>query len=89
MNAHYQEVVGPAQIRTVTSPTFVLWGEEDDVLPVEDLYKYEQDLPNCEGIQLVPNAQHAPALENPEFVAQQIIDYTMKTAAKRKQPQAA
>lgn len=39
--------------------------DQDDVLPVEDAYKYQEDLPNCVGVTLIPSAQHAPALENP------------------------
>jgi len=71
----YQNKVGPELIREVKAPTLVLWGEEDDVLPVEDASKYEQDLPNCVGVTLIPSAQHAPALENPPFVAEQVIKY--------------
>ena len=41
------------------------------MLPVEDAFKYEADLPNCVGVTLIPQAQHAPALENPDFVAKQ------------------
>jgi len=71
----YQSRVGPELIRTVPQPTLVLWGEEDDVLPIEDAYKYEADLPNCAGVKIVPEAQHAPALENPAFVADAIIEF--------------
>jgi len=71
----YQQKVNPALVKTVPQPTLVLWGEEDDVLPVEDAYKYQQDLPDCVGVTLIPEAQHAPALENPPFVAQQIIGF--------------
>ncbi len=71
----YQNRVGPELIRQVPQPTQVLWGEDDDVLPVEDSEKYREDLPNCVGVQLIPSAQHAPALENPPFVAAEIIKY--------------
>ena len=59
-------------------PTIVLWGEEDDVLPVEDAYKYQEHLPNCVGVELIPSAQHAPALENPAYVADTIIKFAKK-----------
>eukprot|EP00908_Phaeocystis_cordata_P020743 Transcript_32401.p2 GENE.Transcript_32401~~Transcript_32401.p2 ORF type:complete len:458 (+),score=211.60 Transcript_32401:185-1375(+) len=76
----YQNRVGPELIKTVPAPTLVLWGEEDDVLPVEDAYKYQQDLPDCVGVTLIPQAQHAPALENPAFVAETIIKFTKEKA---------
>tara|TARA_B110001452_G_scaffold133972_1_gene111394 strand:- start:1468 stop:2835 length:1368 start_codon:yes stop_codon:yes gene_type:complete len=81
----YQVQVNQEFVKTVPQPTLVLWGEEDDVLPVEDAYKYQADLPNCVGVTLVPDAQHAPALENAPFVAQQIIDFT-KSKVWEKQP---
>jgi len=71
----YQVRVNPELIKEVPQPTVVFWGEEDDVLPVEDAYKYEADLPHCVGVQLIPEAQHAPALENPSFVAEEIIAF--------------
>jgi pimeloyl-ACP methyl ester carboxylesterase len=85
----YQAVVGPPLIKTVSPPTYILWGEKDDVLPVADLYKYEADLPDCRAAVLVPDAQHAPALENPSFVAERIVDFTMKAAEARRVPSVA
>jgi len=79
----YQVRVNPELIKTVPQRALVLWGEEDDVLPVEDAYKYQKDLPNCVGVELVPNAQHAPALENPDYVSKSIIDFALKVAAER------
>ena len=80
----YQEKVNSELIKTVTSPALVLWGEEDDVLPVEDAYKYEKDLPNCMGVTLIPDAQHAPALENPTFVSDAIIKFTKEKSWQKK-----
>lgn len=93
----YQKVVNRESIRQLPQRTLVLWGEEDDVLPVEDAYKYDapvaptrlahaligacarryqEDLPNCVGVDMIPNAQHAPALENPDYVAKRVIEFT-------------
>ena len=54
------------------------------MLPVEDAFKYEKDLPNCVGVTLIPDAQHAPALENPAFVAETIIKFTKEKAWQKK-----
>ena len=67
--------------------TLVLWGEEDDVLPVEDAEKFRASLPNCDGVVMIPDAMHAPALENPKFVAETVIDY-VKNFAKASEPAA-
>jgi len=84
----YQNKVGPELIRTIQPPTFVLWGEEDDVLDPADAEKYREDLPNCVGVHMIPDAQHAPALENPAVVAEQIVKFA-KDKSWEKQPVAA
>jgi len=71
----YQNRVNSELIKTVPVPTLVLWGEEDDVLSPQDVFKYKADLPRCDGVLMIPNAQHAPALENPTFVREAIIAY--------------
>jgi len=71
----YQRRVEPGFIETVPQKTLVMWGEEDDVLPVEDAQKFGDTLPNCAGVVMIPDAQHAPALENPAFVAKTVIEY--------------
>ena len=40
----YQRAVGPDRIRQVGSRTLVIWGEEDDILPVADADAFERDL---------------------------------------------
>jgi len=71
----YQRRVNRELIRQVPQSTLVLWGEEDDVLPPSDAAKYQADLPDCVGVRMIPNAQHAPALENPDFVANALIEF--------------
>ena len=76
----YQRRVNPELIAQVPQRTLVMWGEEDDVLPVEDAEKFRESLPNCEKVILIPDAMHAPALENPAFVAETIIKFTKEKA---------
>ena len=71
----FQSQVGPERISLVPQKTLVLWGEADDVLPVEDAYEFEKDLPDCVGVRLIPSAQHAPGLENPAAVVQMIEQF--------------
>jgi len=71
----YQVRVNEELVRTVPQKALVLWGEEDDVLPVEDAAKFEALLPNCAGVRLIPDAMHAPALENPAFVTKSVAEF--------------
>ena len=52
--------------------------------PSRPLARYEKDLPNCMGVTLIPDAQHAPALENPTFVSDAIIKFTKEKAWQKK-----
>ena len=45
------------------------------MLPVEDAAKFEASLPNCDKVVMIPDAMHAPALENPAFVAKTVAEY--------------
>mmetsp|Transcript_35587 Transcript_35587/g.105508 ORF Transcript_35587/g.105508 Transcript_35587/m.105508 type:complete len:448 (+) Transcript_35587:56-1399(+) len=87
----YQNRVSEPLIRTVPQPTLVLWGEEDDVLPVEDAFKYQEHLPDCVRVELIPDAQHAPALENPAYVADAIVRFATAADVREdtRQPQPA
>ena len=77
----YQRRVEPGLIATVPQRTLVMWGEEDDVLPVEDAEKFRDSLPVCDDVVMIPDAMHAPALENPAFVAKTVTEYVKKVAA--------
>lgn len=71
----YQRVVGPDLIKMVQAKTFVIWGEDDDILPVEDAAKFERDLPNCAGVTVIPGSGHSPQLDNPPFVTEALVKF--------------
>ena len=51
--------------------------------------RYQEHLQNCVGLELVPDAQHAPALENPAYVADAIIRFATSREAPAKVAQVA
>jgi len=52
-------------------------------LPVANAFAFEKDLPNCVGVKIVPDAQHAPGLENPMEVAKLITEFAQSRATMR------
>ena len=66
----YQRRVGPELIRTVPMSTLVIWGADDDILPVEDAAAFERDLPNCAAVEVIPGSGHSPHLDNPTAVVE-------------------
>lgn len=61
-------------IRETTCPVLLVWGRQDAVTPLLD---WERVLPLFKAAVLVrvPDCGHCPALEQPEFFAQAILDF--------------
>jgi pimeloyl-ACP methyl ester carboxylesterase len=59
---------------TMLTPTLVVWGEQDKMLPVSDAYKFSQLMPNCR-VEILQNCGHVPMLERPAEMAGVTIDF--------------
>jgi pimeloyl-ACP methyl ester carboxylesterase len=70
-----QRRVGPERIRTLPQETLVIWGEDDDILPLADAYAFEADLRRCAGVRVVPGSGHSPHLDNPEAVLSHLREF--------------
>ena len=64
----------------VNVPTVLVWGDRDEVVPLECAHAYLEALPEA-SLEVVPNCGHAVDLENPEALAA-IITATTATTAK-------
>ena len=63
------------QIRPISAPTLVIWGERDRYLR-EDLAEPEHDdVPNLDRVERLPNASHWVHHDEPERVNQLLIDF--------------
>ncbi|MCC5644423.1 alpha/beta hydrolase [Nostoc sp. CHAB 5824] len=60
------------RIAQVDKPTLILWGEADDMLPLEDAEKFQQDIGNSQLIKL-NNCGHAPQIEQPQMTSKHIF----------------
>ena len=69
--------VGPERIRMVPQPTLVIWGTDDDILPLSDAYAFERDLQSCVGVREVPAAGHSPHLEQPDAVLAPLQEFIL------------
>jgi pimeloyl-ACP methyl ester carboxylesterase len=49
----------------IACPTFVLWGEDDRVIPVRDARRFQQLIPNARTV-ILPDTGHVSMLERPE-----------------------
>jgi len=71
----YARRVGRDLIRSLPQPTLVVWGSEDPILPLEDAYQFERDLPQCVGVREVAGCGHTPQLEDPDATAQHVAQF--------------
>ena len=61
-------------LEKVKTPTLIIWGGKDDVLPVKDAYKIKEKIKNS-GLKIIPKAKHSPHREVPEELAKIIINF--------------
>ncbi len=66
----------PALLRGVQTPTLVISGSEDQIVPVDCGWQYAETLPNA-TLQIFDGAGHAVELEEPERLAQVVTDFAM------------
>jgi len=61
-------------LEKVKIPTLILWGEKDDVLPIEDAYYIKEEIRGSE-FKIIPGARHSPHREAPEELAENIVQF--------------
>ncbi|MEH2039182.1 alpha/beta fold hydrolase [Nostoc sp.] len=65
------------RIAQVKKPTLILWGEADNMLPLEDAEKFQRSIANSQLIKL-KNCGHAPQIEQPQITSQHILQFLNK-----------
>jgi pimeloyl-ACP methyl ester carboxylesterase len=63
-----------AQYKTISVPVLVLWGAEDEVVPLKVGQQFKRDIPNAELI-ILPRCGHIPLEEEPLATRQAIVDF--------------
>ena len=66
------------KINTILQPTLILWGEEDQLIPVENAYRFQHDLPN-DTLVILENAGHVPMEENPSQSFEALLKFLSVT----------
>ena len=52
------------RIRSIKTPTLIIWGENDKLIPIENAQKFHADLPN-DTLVVLEKTGHVPMEENP------------------------
>jgi pimeloyl-ACP methyl ester carboxylesterase len=61
-------------IKNIQQPTLILWGEKDNLIPVENAKKFHEDLPN-DTLIVLENTGHTPMEESPVESLKAVLDF--------------
>ena len=61
-------------ISTITKPTLIVWGENDQILGTKDANRFQDAIPNSKLV-WVSNCGHVPHLEQPKITSNEIISF--------------
>lgn len=56
-----------SKIKKITTPTLIIWGDHDKVIPLNCAYKFQKDLPNNKLV-VLKNQGHVAMEESPEII---------------------
>jgi len=65
------------KFHSITAPTLILWGADDPVIPVENAYRFNKDIPNSQLV-VLPETGHIPHEERPTETFR-AVDQFMRT----------
>jgi pimeloyl-ACP methyl ester carboxylesterase len=71
------------QLPTITTPTLLLWGQQDKLIPLEYGQRFDRDLPNSTLV-VVPNAGHMPMEEVPQASLTAVKGFLQSSSARLK-----
>ena len=63
-----------ARIKTIQQPTLILWGVEDLLIPIENAYRFQKDLPNNQLV-VLNKIGHTPMEESPKESLVPVLEF--------------
>ena len=67
----------PGEIGDIQAPVLIMWGEQDNWIPVEAAYQFQEQLPNGELV-IIDDAGHVPMEERPMLTAEIAAEFLMR-----------
>jgi pimeloyl-ACP methyl ester carboxylesterase len=66
-----------AEHATITIPTLLIWGEQDPIFPVAEARAMARQLPDCQGLVVIPDAKLFVHEERPDEVAKAALGFLL------------
>ncbi len=67
-------VISSHEIEAIETPTLILWGDKDRILPVDHARRFGRDIAGSKTV-IIPDVGHVPHEERPEAVNKLISDF--------------
>jgi len=67
----------PHYLNKVPTPTLIVWGKQDAIIPVECAEQYRQAIPNS-TLKVIDNCGHSPAVEKPREFVRAVTEFLSK-----------
>jgi pimeloyl-ACP methyl ester carboxylesterase len=64
----------PEKIQSITTPTLIIWGDQDQLITVDNAYLFNKNIKGSE-LEVLKNVGHVPMEEVPEAVANTIFSF--------------
>jgi pimeloyl-ACP methyl ester carboxylesterase len=64
----------PALLRGIATPTLVVWGREDAIIPLDVCQRYVRAIPGATA-QVLDHCGHLPEMEHPEQFARAVLEF--------------
>lgn len=62
------------KLHEIKAETLVLWGKEDELMPVEFAYQFAENIPKTQ-LKIIPQCGHVPQIEKPKEFNQMLRDF--------------
>lgn len=64
----------PTEIKNINTPTLIIWGDQDQVIAVENAYFFKKDMKNSQLL-ILSNVGHIPMEEAPKKVSEAFVSF--------------
>jgi len=65
------------QLKKLSTPTLIIWGEKDRLIPISVAYRFQKDLPN-NTLVTFPKLGHVPQEEDPQETVKSVLNFLRK-----------
>lgn len=72
VNGHFKD--NTRKLKYITAPTLIIWGENDEWIPIKYAHKFYQKIPNSK-IVIYEHVGHIPMEEAPNMTAQDVLEF--------------